>query len=156
MPSTRDLAGRDVDDEQARLVVDERQAAHPLGLLEGDVGSAADDEVRVAEAALQVGAQEQDGAAEELEGEQADPDTHRPAEEVPTADLANRRAGLLPPAGGWLVTARAHRVKNRPSQGQTQFQPGPRKKAPMMVTPMPKNMMLRKKIHASLRSRAAR
>ena len=48
-----------------------------------------------------------------------------------------------------------HRLKKSPSQGQTQFHPGPRKNEPMKVTIRPPIIRQRKKTQNSFRSRAA-
>ena len=103
-----------------------------------------------AETLAQVRPQERERPAEELERQEADANAEHAAHEGASRDLADRRPVDLAVGRGVR-----HRLKKSPSHGQTQFQPGPRKKEPMKVTSRPPIMMHRKKTHISLRSRAA-
>ena len=143
------LASRHVDEEEVCPGVEERLALGPSRLegvdlvrgAEGDRGSEARGEVRP---------QEGEARAEELERQDAHAHAEHAAHEASTGHLAGRR-----PLDLAVRRVLGHRLKKSPSHGQTQFQPGPRKKEPMKVTSSPPIIRHRKKTHISLRSRAA-
>ena len=143
------LRRRHVDDEQVRRAVDVGQPVLPLRLGGVDLVDRADRDLR-AETLAQVRPQERERPAEELERQEADAHAEHAAHEAASRDLADRRPVDLAVGRGLR-----HRLKKSPSHGQTQFQPGPRKKEPMKVTIRPPIITHRKRTHISLRSRAA-